>query len=203
VLRQLKVLRRGGRRSCSPRRIGPSSRRRPWFCPGAGGGASWSARTRWPDCTGISSREAGGARAGPIAPPLDPSIRHLIPSDGQGEPPVRLPQDPREAPEAQGLRLGHDHRNGAQTGRTRPGATSDRAHLDAVSAAPGHAALSSDPHSEEEGLQDLEPHRERQMPAPVKEDPTADTRIHRSEGPSVPRRHPGARAAPVGPPPAS
>jgi hypothetical protein len=70
-------------------------------------------------------------------------------------------------------------------------------------AAPGHAALSSAPHSEEEGLQDLEPHRERQMPAPVKEDPTADTRIHRSEGPSVPRRHPGARAAPVGPPPAS
>ena len=61
-----------------------------------------------------------------------------------------------------------------------------------------HAVLSSAPHSEEEDLQDLENDRQRQMPAPVKEEPTADTRIHRSAGPPVPRGHPLARPALVG-----
>jgi hypothetical protein len=66
-----------------------------------------------------------------------------------------------------------------------------------------HAVLSSAPHSEEEDPQDLDPDRQRQMPAPVKEEPTADTRIHRSAGPPVPRGHPLARPALVGPPPAT
>ena len=66
-----------------------------------------------------------------------------------------------------------------------------------------HALLSSAPHSEEEDLQDLDPDRQRQMPAPVKEGPTADTRIHQSAGPPVPRGHPLARPALVGPSPAT
>ncbi len=133
-----------------------------------------------------------------LAPARSSSARslHQAPdlSVGSGEPPVGLPQDPRGAPEARHRRLGHDHRHGASPKGARPGATADRAQLDAVPAAPGPRRALFAPHSEEEDPLDLEPDRQRHTPAPVKEDPTADT-PHAPIGGT-----PGSKGKPPSPP---
>jgi hypothetical protein len=89
------------------------------MAPGPGGEEAWA---------GLATARSSSARSLHQAP--DPSV-------GPREPPVGLLEDPRGAPEAQYRRLGHDHRHGASPKRARPGAATDRAHLDAVPAAPG------------------------------------------------------------------
>jgi hypothetical protein len=136
---QLKVLRRGGRRvlftTADRAFLAAAARvlsRELWrsFLVGPDTLARWH--------RDLLNRTSGRGSRRPGRPPLHPSLDQAPdPSAGQGEPPVGLLEDPRGAPEARHRRLGHDHRHGAQRRRARPGATADRAHLDAVSAAPG------------------------------------------------------------------
>jgi hypothetical protein len=201
---QLKVLRRGGRRVLF------TTADRAFLAAAA----LALSRERWrsflvgPDTLRRWHRDLVGRRRGrgsrpPGCPPLDPSIKHLI---------LRLA---RENPRwgylrirGELLKLGIDvsattiatvlREGGLSPAPRRIGPTwTQFLRLQA------HAVLSSAPHSEEEDLQDLEPERQRQMPTPVKEEPIADTRIHRSAGPPVPWGHPLARPAPVGTPPAT
>jgi len=202
VLRhQLKVLRRGGRRVLfttadraflAAAALALSRHRWKSFLVGPETLARWH--------RDLLKTGGGGGSRPPGRPPLDPSIKHPILRLGRENPRwgylrIRgeLGIDVSATTIATVLREG-----GLGPAPRRIGPTwTQFLRLQA------HAVLSSAPHSEEEDLQDLEPDRQRQMPAPVKEDPTADTRIHRSAGPPVPRGHPLARPALVGPPPAS
>jgi putative transposase len=195
VLRhQLKVLRRGGRR------VFFTTADRAFLAAAA----LALSRHRWrsfpvgPDTLRRWHRDLVGRRRGrasraPGRPPLDPSIRHLILRLGRENPRwgylrirgelLKVSIDVSATTIATVLR-----QSGLGPAPRRIGPTwTQFLRLQA------HAVLSSTPHSEEEDLQDLD--RQRQLPAPVKEDPTADTRIHRSARPPVPRGHPLARPA--------
>jgi hypothetical protein len=79
VLRhQLKILRRGVRRVLFTTADRPSSQRRLGSCPGTGGRASWSARTRSRDGTDLMKRSSRRGSRPPGRPPLDPSIKRLV-----------------------------------------------------------------------------------------------------------------------------
>jgi len=205
VLRhQLKVLRRGGRRVLF------TTADRAFLAAAA----RVLSRHRWgsfpvgPDTLSrwhrdlLKRRSARGSRP-PGRPPLDPSIKHLI---------LRLA---RENPRWGYLRIrGELLKLGIDVSATTIATVLRKSGLGPAPRRFGpswtqflrlqaRAVLSSAPHSEDKDLQDFEPDRQRHTPAPVKEDPTADTRIHRSAGPPVPRGHALARPALVRPPPAS
>jgi hypothetical protein len=201
---QLKVLRRGGRRVLF------TTADRAFL----GAAALALSRHRWksflvgPDTLRRWHRDLVGRRRGrgsrpPGHPPLDPSIKHLILRLGRENPRwgylrirgelLKLSIDVSATTIATVLR-----QSGLGPAPRRIGPTwTQFLRLQA------HAVLSSAPLSEEEDLQDLEGDPRRHTPAPVKEDPTADTRIDRSGGPSVPGGHPLVRPALVRPPPAS
>ncbi|HEY3208775.1 MAG TPA: hypothetical protein VGL18_03150 [Actinomycetota bacterium] len=201
---QLKVLRRGGRRVpfttadrafLAAAALALSGHRLRSFPVGP------DTLRRWH--RDLLKRRSGRCSRRPGRPPLDPSIKHLIFRLGRENPRWGYLRIRGEL-----LKLGIDvsattiatvlRRSGLGPAPRRIGPTwTQFLRLQA------RAVLSSAPHSEEEDIQDFEPDRQRHTPAPVKEDPTADTRIHRSAGPPVPKGNPLARPALVGPPPAS